>query len=433
MLPAEIIRKKRDGKELSSQEIAEFIGGYVSGTITDYQASAMCMAIFFQGLVPRETADLTRAMIKSGITYSLPDDRPLVDKHSTGGVGDKVSLILAPLAAACGLSDPMVAGRGLGHTGGTLDKLESIPGFSVNLTADEFAKQVAELGVAMIGQSEDLVPADKKLYSLRDVTGTVESIPLIVASILSKKAASGVRAIIMDVKCGTGAFMSNLEDARKLGTALIETGKALDLPVRCIISNMNQPLGNAVGNALEVRESIDCLNGGGPDDLREIVIELVAQMCLLGKLDSDHAAAIKRATAHLDDGSALKIFREMISRQGGNISVIDQPEKLDGDCQRTEYIAESDGFFEVKDCRAIGLAALALGAGRRKITDKIDPAVGLLVHKKTGDKVSANEPLVSIFYRNDTTLEDCRHHLKTAVNVTENPPETTPLIIERML
>lgn len=437
MLPAEIIRKKRDGAELTPEDISGFIGGYVSGDIADYQVSAMLMAIFFQGMTPVETADLTRTMMRSGRIYEIASDRPIIDKHSTGGVGDKVSLILAPLAAACGLAVPMVAGRGLGHTGGTLDKLQSIPGFSTGLSEEDFLRHVKELGVAIIGQSEDFVPADKKLYALRDVTGTVECIPLLCSSILSKKVASGAQGLVMDVKCGTGAFMEDLDGARTLARALCSTGAALGLPVRAVITDMNQPLGHSIGNAMEVRESIDCLRGGGPPVLREIVIELTAEMLLLAwhgfpAREQTIEAARRVATDALDSGAALDVFRQMIERQGGEASVIDKPELLPGGCDISEFAADRDGFFSVQDCRAIGLAALALGAGRRKTSDAIDPAVGLVMHARMGDPLSAGQQLISIHSRQGVGLDQCRSFLNAAISIVDQPPPVPALIIEKI-
>lgn len=432
MLPAEIIRKKRDGGRLSAHEIQDFIRAYVAGDIPDYQVSALLMAVFFNGLAPDETAALTRTMMSSGRTYTLASGRPLIDKHSTGGVGDKVSLILAPLAAACGLAVPMVSGRGLGHTGGTLDKLESIPGFSIHLSPEQFERQVSELGVAMIGQSDDFVPADKKLYALRDVTATVESIPLICASILSKKAASGARGIVMDVKCGTGAFMQNLEDARALAEALVATGKALELPVRAVLTDMNQPLGQAIGNANEVWESVECLRGGGPTDLREITIELTAEMLLLGGVETDLATARATAGEKLASGAAYDLFIEMVERQGGNSAFADDQKLLPHARFKEKYTAAQDGYFQVTDCRAIGIAALTLGAGRRKATDAVDHATGLHMLARIGDKVTAGQPLVRIDYNDADALAECRAYLDHAFAIVDEAPQRPELILEKI-
>jgi pyrimidine-nucleoside phosphorylase/thymidine phosphorylase len=431
MLAAEIIRKKRDGGALSADELAGFIGGYVTGEIPDYQVSALLMAIFFRGMSPQETAALTRTMMTSGRTYHLKSERPLIDKHSTGGMGDKVSLVLAPLAAACGLAVPMVSGRGLGHTGGTLDKLESIPGFNVHLTPDQFTSQIQDLGIAMIGQSDDFVPADKKLYALRDVSGTVECIPLLCSSILSKKAASGARGVVMDVKCGSGAFMSDIDGARALARGLVTTGRALDLPVRCLITDMNQPLGRSIGNANEMRESIDCLKGGGPIDLRELTLELTAEMLLLGGLEADLRMARIRATEALDGGTALEIFGKMIAAQGGDCSVIDNPDLLPIARESLEIHAEAEGYLDIINCRDFGLAALVLGAGRRKSSDSVDPAVGLISHQKTGDKINKGDLLFTVDH-NGVGVDECRQYLSGAIRIIPDVPATQPLVIERM-
>lgn len=432
MLPAEIIRKKRNGGKLSADEIQEFISAYVSGDIPDYQVSALLMAIFFKGLDPDETAALTQTMMNSGRTYTLPADRPLVDKHSTGGVGDKVSLILAPLAAVCGLSVPMVSGRGLGHTGGTLDKLESIPGFNIHLSPEQFERQVGELGVAMIGQSDDFVPADKKLYALRDVTATVESIPLICASILSKKAASGARGIVMDVKCGTGAFMQTLNDARALAQGLVATGTALGLPVRAVLTDMNQPLGRCIGNALEVEESVACLRGEGPADLHEITIELTAEMLVLGGAEADLKSARATAEKKIASGEAYERFVQMVERQGGDIAVVEDPARLPQAKHSSDYVAAQDGYFQVQDCRAIGIAALTLGAGRRKTSDSIDPATGIRMQVRIGDKVAAGQPLATILYNHEDSLDECRTHLDQALAVVDMPSAAPQLIMDKL-
>jgi len=432
MLAAELIRKKRDGAALAPAQIKEFISGYVQGDIADYQAAAMLMAIFFRGMNADETAALARAMMESGRIYHLKTDRPLVDKHSTGGVGDKISLVLAPLAAACGLAVPMVSGRGLGHTGGTLDKLESIPGFQVHLSPQQFEKQVRELGVAMIGQADDFVPADKKLYALRDVTGTVESVPLICSSILSKKAASGARAIAMDVKCGSGAFMASREQAEELARGLIATGRALGLPVSCLITNMDAPLGRTIGNAIEVREAVETLHGADTGTVRELSLQLVAEMLLLADATTAHADALAKAKANLDNGNALEIFRQITKAQNGDVGVIDEPAKLEIAPKAAEYTAAEEGYLEVADCREIGLAALALGAGRRKLSDKIDPSVGLQMEAKPGVKVAKGEPLVTIFAPASAQLDECLQHLDAAFRVTDSMPSPQPLIIEKL-
>lgn len=432
MIPAEFIRLKRDGAALPPEDLTRFIADYVAGRIPDYQVSALLMAIFFNGMTARETAALARAMMESGHTYSFEGiDRPVIDKHSTGGVGDKVSLVLAPLAAACGLAVPMVSGRGLGHTGGTLDKLEAIPGFRIGLPEADFIKQVRDLGVAMIGQSDDFVPADKRLYALRDVTATVESVPLICASILSKKAASGARGIVMDVKCGTGAFMNNLDAARELADGLIETGESLDLPVKAVLTAMDVPLGREIGNALETREAIECLRGGGPMDLRMLCVELVSDMVLLGQLELDEVAARRRTLDALESGRALQLFAKMVERQGGDARVTDDPHLLAVAPHRVDYPAETAGVLNVIDCRELGLAALVLGAGRRSAEDSVDHAVGLTMLVNAGDTVEKGQPLVAIHCRDESRLDECRRHLSRALSVDESAKDRLPLIVER--
>lgn len=443
MRPVDIIIRKRDGKKLSREEIAGFLRGYLADAVADYQAAAFLMAIYLRGMDFEETATLTREMMRSGEVYDLGElgGRP-VDKHSTGGVGDKVSLILAPLAAACGVTVPMVSGRGLGHTGGTLDKLESIPGFKVQLGEARYKAQLARLGVAMIGQSDNFVPADKRLYALRDVTGTVESIPLICASIMSKKAASGAKALVMDVKVGSGAFMQEMSDARELARDLIEVGKVLGLPVRALITDMNQPLGRMIGNSLEVIECIDCMKGAGPTDLRELTLELAAEMILLsgdGGGDSGSSAgspdaradALRRATEALETGAAWSKFREMVKAQDGDIKAVDDPSQLDVAATIDEFTAPRDGFVTVMNCREIGNAACELGAGRLKTTDKIDPGVGMEMLIRIGDEVKKDQPIVKVYSRHGRGLKECELRILGAIGYGEKP--TKQLLIRDRL
>jgi pyrimidine-nucleoside phosphorylase len=432
MLPTEIIIRKRDGGKLTADEIAAFVSGYLRDEWTDYQAAALLMAIFCRGMDFEETAALTREMMHSGETYDLAEFGHTVDKHSTGGVGDKVSLILAPLAAACGVVVPMVSGRGLGHTGGTLDKLESIPGFRVRLETPEFLRVLRKLGVAMIGQSDKFVPADKRLYALRDVTGTVESIPLICASILSKKVASGAHALVMDVKTGTGAFMATGEQARALAEGLRGVAGALGRPVRALLTDMNQPLGRMVGNSLEVAESVDCLRGSGPADLRELTIEQAAEMIVLAGGEPSLDAARERATRALDSGAAWDKFRAMVTEQGGDVGVVDNPARLDVAPGRAEFAAPAAGWLDVRDCRAIGVAAGILGAGRVRTTDAVDPGVGLEMLARIGDKVDAGQPLVCVYHRDGRRLEECLARLAGALAVSAEPVAVPPLIHERI-
>lgn len=416
---------------MSRAELKELIGGYVGGSIPDYQLSALLMAIYFRGMTPEETATLTEAMKTSGRTYTIDTDRPLIDKHSTGGVGDKVSLVLAPVAAACGLAVPMVSGRGLGHTGGTLDKLEAIPGFRVLLTPEEFTRQVQTLGVGMIGQSDDFVPADKKLYALRDVTGTVECIPLLCSSILSKKAASGAQGVVIDVKTGSGAFMATLEGSRALAKGLLHTGAALGLPVRCVITDMSKPLGRAIGNANEVRECIETLQGQGPDDLREITLELTAEMLVLGGLFAELDGARAEAAAKLDDGTALEIFRKLVEQQDGNPAMVDDTALLARSKFTEEFVAPESGYYDVVNCRGLGIAALALGAGRKVASDSVNHAVGLMCHARPGDKVEAGEPLFTI--ENDGVgVAECRKLIADSIAIRQDLPQVFPLIRDRI-
>ena len=426
MSAVEIIRKKRDGHELALGEIREFVRAAAMGNWPDYQLSALLMAICIRGMTPAETATLTREMADSGTVFDLSAIPGIkVDKHSTGGVGDKVSLVLAPLVAACGAVVPMMSGRGLGHTGGTLDKLEAIPGFRVNLSEAEFKSTLAKLGVAMIGQTAEVAPADKKLYALRDVTGTVESIPLITASILSKKLAEGIFGLVMDVKCGSGAFMKTLPQARELAQSIARVGRLNGLNVRAIITDMDAPLGRSVGNSLEVIESIEILRGRGPADLRELCLVFAAEMLNLAGIPN----GILLANAALDGGAALDKFRQMVTAQGGNPAIVDNLSKLPRAESRTSILAERSGFVVVMDAEAVGLAALDLGAGRRRAEDQVDPAVGILVHKKPGEAVRAGEAIFEI-YHNATGLAAAASRLRDCYRIGDDPPTLRPLVLE---
>ncbi len=418
MLAVELIRKKRDGHELSDAEIREFVNAAAHGTWPDYQLSALLMAICIRGMTPAETATLTRAMADSGTVFDLSAIPGIkVDKHSTGGVGDKVSLVLAPLVAACGAVVPMMSGRGLGHTGGTLDKLEAIPGFRVNLSEAEFKATLRKVGVAMIGQTAEVAPADKKLYALRDVTGTVESIPLITASILSKKLAEGISGLVMDVKCGRGAFMKTLPQARELAQSITRVGELNGLKVQAIITNMDAPLGRAVGNALEVVESIEALKGRGPDDLRELCVYFAAAM--LDQAGIPDGA--ERARKALDSGEALEKFRELIAAQGGDPRVIDDPARLPQARSRSVIAAEESGVIAEIDAEQVGIAALELGAGRVKAEDRIDPSVGILVLKKPGEAVKAGDAVFEI-HRNEKGLAAATARLSRSFTIADHPP-----------
>ena len=421
-----LIRKKRDGHSLSPAELREFVRAAAHGTWPDYQLSAMLMAICIRGMTPEETAVLTRAMANSGTVFDLSAIPGIkVDKHSTGGVGDKVSLVLAPLVAACGAVVPMMSGRGLGHTGGTLDKLEAIPGFRVDLSETEFRRTLGTIGVAMIGQTAEVAPADKKLYALRDVTGTVESIPLITASILGKKLAEGISGLVMDVKCGRGAFMKTLPQARELAESIVRVGELNGLKVRAIITNMEAPLGRAVGNALEVAESIETLKGRGPADLRELCLLFAAAMLdQAGIADGE-----RRAREALDDGSSLEKFRELIAAQGGDAGVVDDLSHLPQASLRSTVLAERSGFIAELDAEAVGIAALELGAGRVRVEDRIDPAVGILILKKPGEAVEIGEAVFEI-HHNGKGLADASARLRACFTIADRAPALLPLVLD---
>jgi len=406
MRAQELIARKRDGGELAPAELRALVAGITDGSVPDYQAAAFLMAVFFRGMTPTELAAWADAMLRSGDVLDLSAiSARKVDKHSTGGVGDKISLPLAPAVAACGVAVPMVSGRGLGHTGGTLDKLEAIPGFSVNLPVERFRAQVAELGVCMIGQTERIAPADRKLYALRDVTATVESIPLIASSIMSKKLAEGIDALVLDQKVGAGAFMKRIEDARALARTIIGIGRAAGKRVTALITAMDQPIGRAVGNASEVEESIETLRGGGPADTRELTVALGAEMLVLGGAAADSAAGRARIEAVLDGGQALERFAKMIAAQGGDARVCEDTGRLPQARTRREVVAHSTGVIEEINAEAVGIAAMMLGAGRRTKEDRIDPAVGIDVLKKVGDRVAAGEPL-ALLRVNDAAQAD---------------------------
>jgi pyrimidine-nucleoside phosphorylase len=395
----ELIHRKRDGETLPPEAIAALVDGFTRGEVPDYQMAAFCMAVFFRGMDEAETVALTRAMLHSGDVLDLSDiPGAKVDKHSTGGVGDKVSLPLAPLAAACGVKVPMISGRGLGHTGGTLDKLEAIPGFRVDLPVERFRELVASVGACLIGQTARLAPADRKLYALRDVTATVESIPLIAGSIMSKKLAEGIDGLVLDVKVGSGAFMKRPDDARTLARTLAGIGRGMGKQVTALLTNMDQPLGRAVGNALEVVESVELLEGGGPADLRECTVELTAEMLLLAKVATDLPAARRAVEAAIADGRGLRKLEEIVEAQGGDPRALRDRARLPRAPRTLEVPAPASGFVAAIDTEAIGLAAVALGAGRARVEDRIDPAVGILVHRKLGDRVEKGEPLATIHH-----------------------------------
>ncbi len=409
MRAVDLIRKKRDCGEHSRQEIEFLVSGYTRGDIPDYQMAAWLMATWLRGLSLAETAALTEAMLHSGEVLdlsALPGKK--VDKHSTGGVGDKTSLILAPIVAAGGLTVPMISGRGLGHTGGTLDKLESIPGFNVNLSLDQFRTVLRECGMGLIGQTAEIAPADKKIYALRDATGTVESIGLICASIMSKKLAEGIDALVLDVKTGSGAFMKREEDAVRLAEIMVDTGKRMGKKVVALITDMDQPLGRAAGHSSEIIECIEALNGSGPVDLRELSIELSAWMFYLGERTESLVEGRRLAEAMIANGRALEIFKQGIKLQGGDERVIDEPQRLPQARSHVDVRSESDGYVSGTNCEAFGTALAMLGGGREKKEDAIDPGVALQFHKRIGDPVKKGESLATIHYNADAKLREAK-------------------------
>ncbi len=431
MRAVDIIRKKRDREILSDNEIAYFISNYTKEVIPDYQASAWLMAMFLNGGTVEETVSLTNAMIQSGATMDwseLPGKK--VDKHSTGGVGDKTSFVLAPLAAAAGVFVPMISGRGLGHTGGTLDKLESIPGFNVNLSVSQFRAMLKEVRCGLIGQTKDIAPADKKLYALRDVTATVESYQLISASIMSKKLAEGIDGLVLDVKTGVGAFMKTLEDSKRLARTMIDIGKGMGKRVVALITDMNQPLGNYVGNSLEIIEAIETLKGQGPTDLTTLSVELAAHMLVLGEVTASLDEAREKTYQLIKSGAGLEVFRKIIHLQGGNPKVIDHYALLPTAQKRLRFASMSTGYVASIHAEKIGVAAMLLGAGRERIDSKIDHAVGLELCKKVGDPVNAGETLCHVLYNDEARIASALELLNSAYLISPNPVPGLPLIYE---
>jgi pyrimidine-nucleoside phosphorylase len=418
----DVIASKRDGESLSREAIEFFVSGVSTGTIPDYQTSALLMAIVLRGMTPQEVAWLTDAILRSGERIDLSDvPGRKVGKHSTGGVGDKVSIVLAPLAAACGVVVPKMSGRGLGHTGGTLDKLESIPGFRVDLTIDAFKRVLTTVGTSIIGQSASLAPADKKLYALRDVTATVESIPLIASSVMGKKLAEGSEALVLDVKCGHGAFMKDLGQARALAAAMVGIGTTAGVTTEAFVTDMDAPLGSAVGNALEIVECIETLKGRGPADLTELAVRFAARMVVLAGIEQDEDAATRRVRTALTSGAALERLARLIEAQQGNPRVVDDNSLLPATPGRDLYRAPRSGFVTAMDAGSIGLASSALGAGRRALGEAIDPAVGVLTLVRPGDEIRAGDPLVDLHHRDGRGLESARDLLATAVHIGDAP------------
>jgi pyrimidine-nucleoside phosphorylase/thymidine phosphorylase len=433
MRAVDLIRTKRDGGRLEAGEIGWLVRGIATGEVADYQWSALLMAVVWRGMDDAETAALTDAMMRSGTVVDLSAIAgPKVDKHSTGGVGDKTSLILAPVAAACGVAVPMVSGRGLGHTGGTLDKLESIPGFRVDLNLEQYKDVLARCGLVMIGQTAEIAPADKVLYALRDATATVESVPLIAASIMSKKLAEGIDGLVLDVKTGKGAFMRRLDDARSLARAMCAIGRGLGKQVVALITRMDEPLGRAVGNSVEVAESILCLQGAGPSDLVDLSVELAAEMVVLGGIAGTMVEARELCRRAIADGTALEVFRRLIEAQGGDPRVIDDPTILPIADRIEGPRAPRSGVVTAIDSRAIGMASVLLGAGRARVDSPIDPGVGVLLRKKVGDAVVAGEPFCDVLARGGRGLEEANALIAGAFEVGDGPAEIGDLILERL-
>jgi pyrimidine-nucleoside phosphorylase len=429
MRAVDVIQHKRDGLELAPAEIAFFVSGYTRGEIPDYQASAFAMAVFFRGMTPPETVALTESMMRTGEVLDLSGlPGPKADKHSTGGVGDKTSLVLAPLAAACGAYVPMISGRGLGHTGGTLDKLESIPGFNVRLSLGEFMEVLRKARLCLIGQTPEIAPADRKLYALRDVTATVESLPLIAASIMSKKMAEGIDALILDVKTGDGAFMKRFEDSKALAEAMVAIGRGMGKKIAALITDMDQPLGKTAGNSLEVIESIETLKGRGPKDLESLSLELAARMLFLGGVAPSLEIARVKVRDALASGAGLRKFQEIIELQGGDPRVCDDPALLPRARETVDLKAASDGRVASIACRSCGHAAMLLGAGRETVDSAIDPAVGIVFHKKVGDLVIEGEPLLTLHVNDRRRLDEALALLRGAIGIAPEAPPSAPLI-----
>lgn len=432
MFALDLIIKKRNGEKLTKDEIEYFVDGYTKGEIPDYQASAFLMAVYFNGMDTDETLWLTEAMLNSGDKVDLsciPGVK--VDKHSTGGVGDKTTLVVAPIVAACGVPVAKMSGRGLGHTGGTIDKLESIPGFRTSLSREEFINNVKEIGIAVAGQTENLVPADKKLYALRDVTGTVENISLIAASIMSKKLACGADAIVLDVKTGSGAFMKTVEEAEKLARLMVDIGNGAGRKTVALITNMDRPLGNNIGNALEVMEAVDVLNGNGPDDLREICVELAANMLFAaGKGEIEFCR--KLSSDAIEKRTALNKLIEMVKKQGGDPGAVTDTSGLPKAKFTAEWKTEAPGYIEKMDAEKLGIASLILGAGRKRKDDRIDPAAGIVLLKKPSDKVEKGEAIAVLHTSDRSRIAGALEVLNTAVVLSHDPVPVQPLVLKRI-
>jgi pyrimidine-nucleoside phosphorylase len=433
MRAVDLIRTKRDGGQLDRAAIEWFVHGVTSGELPDYQASALLMAVVLRGMTAGETAMLTDAMVRSGIRVEYPGLAGVpVDKHSTGGVGDKTSIVLAPLAAACGAPVPMMSGRGLGHTGGTLDKLESIPGFRTALSLDELRDAVGRIGCALIGQTSDIAPADRKLYALRDVTATVESIPLISASIMSKKIAEGIGGLVLDVKAGDGAFMKTHDDARRLATSLVSIGEAAGVRTEALLTSMEAPLGRAVGNANEIAECIETLKGRGPEDIESLSIELAARMLIVSGLERNPTEATARVRRALTSGAGLEKLKAIVENQGGDPRAIDDPSRLPSTPDRDAVTASRRGIVTALKAEAVGRAAVWLGAGRDRLDARIDPGVGLTIAAPVGTAVAPGDEVIVLHHRGGRGLSEARQLLESAIVIGDGLPSRQPLILERI-
>lgn len=433
MIASDIIRRKRDGLPLSDEDISGFLSAYTKGDVPDYQMAALAMAVFFRGLSHEELAQWTRSMLHSGDVLDLSDlPGRKVDKHSTGGVGDKISIPLAPLVAACGVLVPMISGRGLGHTGGTLDKLESIPGFRVDLDVPTFRRLVGELGCGLIGQTATIAPADRKLYALRDVTATVDSIPLIASSIMSKKLAEGIDALVLDVKFGTGAFMRERAQARKLAETMVGIGRSFGKEVVALLTDMNQPLGLCVGNSLEILESLDVLEGNGPPDVVELTVALGAEMLVMGHVASDIDDGRRRIEKAILSGDGFRLFERIVEAQGGDPRALTDRTLLPTARRTQTVVSTRTGWITAFASDEIGRAAMLLGAGRYKVGDAVDPAVGVVLHAKTGDRVESGQPLATLHVNDESSLPEAQKKLLAAITVSDEPVAASPLVVERI-
>ncbi|MEJ2543883.1 MAG: thymidine phosphorylase [Calditrichaceae bacterium] len=433
MTTYELISKKRDGHDLTDDEISYIIDSFTKGNLPDYQMSAFLMATFFRGMNDQETMSLTRSMLESGETVDLTEIPGIkVDKHSTGGVGDKVSIVLAPIVAAAGVPVPMISGRGLGHTGGTLDKLESIPGFRVDYSIKEYKEKIAKIGVCLIGQTPTLVPADKKMYALRDVTATIQAIPLITGSIMSKKLAEGIDALVLDVKTGKGAFMSAYDKSVELAKKLIAVGEQFGKPTIAYITNMDEPLGNKIGNWLEIEECIDALHGNGPEDLMDVSHQLSGTMIYLGGKADSIEQGVSISNEMIESGKAYEKFLEIVKEQNGNSSYIQSPDKYKKAKYISEIKADQSGNIQSMDALEIGLTSVSLGAGRQKSDDIIEPETGIILHKKIGDKVTSGESIFTIHTNKPNISEQAKNRLLRAIGISDKPVKKEPLILEKL-